>query len=89
MSTLGMIRITVYAGPAARGGREASTVEHVVDDRDVHEQLRLIGLEWKTADYFHERQVVITLDPIPTGDSSDVRLRIREAADALERTGLL
>jgi hypothetical protein len=83
------IRVTVYAGESAWPGeqRPGSVVAH--NDADVAEVLRHIGLEYKTADYFPGRQVVITIDPIPADDSQDVRAKVREAAIALEETGLL
>lgn len=84
------IRITVYAGESSWEGeqRPGSVVVH--DHADVGEVLRHIGLEYKSADYFPGRQVVITIDPIPdNSDSDDVRRKVREAAIALEGTGLL
>lgn len=86
-----MIRVTVYAGPAVAdddGPYEASTVQHIVAERDLSEWLRNLGLEWRQADYFPGRQTVITFDPIEP-DRSNVRAKIREASIALEDTGLL
>lgn len=86
-----MIRISVYAGHSpddADRPYAASTTVRTVSERDVSEELRKLGLEWRQADYFPGRQTVITLDPAGP-DVGDVKLKIREAADALERTGLL
>lgn len=86
-----MIRVTVYAGPSATDERESSVVGHVADDADVHELLRQIGLEWKTADYFPQRQVVITLDPVNEDEAerASIKASVKEAAAHLEQTGLL
>lgn len=86
-----MIRITVYAGPATADvlGGLSSTKVHEVEDSAVHEILRSIGLEWKTADYFPRRQVVITLDPVVDEPKAKIRELIRDAALALEETGML
>lgn len=89
-----MIRITIYAGhnlDPTDSDYEPSTTVRMVDERDVSEELRKLGLEWRQADYFPGRQTVITLDPVDpnVAASTEVKLKIREAADALERTGLL
>jgi hypothetical protein len=88
-----VIRITVYAGPSldpAETHYEPSVTERTVDESDVSETLRQLGLEWRQADYFSGRQTVITLDPVVTRpDVRDVRDEVRNAAEALERTGLL
>lgn len=87
-----MIRMTVYAG---RGPDDDATdyrpscVVHMVAERDLSEELRKLGVEWRQADYFPTRQTVITLDPVPEPSEVDVRGLVREAADKLERTGLL
>lgn len=86
-----MIRMTVYAGSGPEdedGPYEPSTVVHLVDERDLSEELRKLGLEWRQADYFPTRQTVITFDPIPD-EQTDVRALVREVAETLERTGLL
>lgn len=86
-----MIRMTVYAGasPADETGPyEPSVVVRTVRERDLSEELRKLGLEWKTADYFPTRQTVITLDPVPD-ERLNVQALVREATDKLERTGLL
>ena len=78
-----MIRIIVHAGdgPAdeisARGPSSQDWSEHGPE-----EALRRIGLEYKQADYFPTRQVVIVLTPELDEPSS-------RAASALEETGLL
>ncbi len=70
-------KVTVYAGP--NGERSPSIVVHDTDsDGPVEEILRKIGLEYKTADYFPERQVVIVVDPVNT-DAGE----LREALDKL------
>lgn len=87
-----MIRITIYAGPgdpSKTPNYEATTTERVVSERDVSEELRQIGLEWRQADYFPTRQTVITFDPVPDQREPDVRALIREAASKLEETGML
>lgn len=84
-----MIRMTIYAGSAGRGDPyEPCVTTHLVAERDVSEKLRTIGLEWRQADYFPDRQTVITLDPV-SDDGTDVKALVREAASKLERTGLL
>ena len=86
-----MITITVYAGPSnPNDDRDPSIKRHLAREEDVTETLRQIGLEWKTAGYMTSRQVVITLDPIvDEPDAADVQAKVREAAVALEATGLL
>jgi hypothetical protein len=85
-----LTRITVYAGPSGEDPRESSVAFQVVANSDVSEHLRMLGLEWRTADYMPQRQVVITLDPIePEHRKEDVKIQVRAAAEALERTGLL
>lgn len=87
-----MIRITIYAGPGDPGrtpSYEASTSERIVAERDVSEELRQIGLEWRQADYFPTRQTVITFDPVTDPSEPDVKALVREAAIKLEETGLL
>lgn len=86
------IRITVYAGegPDDGGLHKPSVVSYFTSASEVHETLRQLGLEWKQADYFPARQVVITLDPIASPNQEDnVREKVRAAAEALEDTGLL
>jgi hypothetical protein len=85
------IRITVYAGRDENEARPPTTIAHEpVPMCDVHEELRRIGLEYKQADYFSTRQVLIVLEPVePRAPLRDVQSKIREAAMALEGTGLL
>lgn len=86
-----MIRMTIYAGPGPDDGGlyKPSVSSRLIDERELSEELRKLGLEWKQADYFSQRQTVITLDPMPAAGEIDVQARIREAATALEGTGLL
>lgn len=85
-----MFEIIVYAGPSdTEDDREASTCRHFAEAADVHEKLRQIGLEWKIADYMTSRQVVITLRLADDMRDPDVQAKVREAAIALEATGLL
>lgn len=87
-----MIRLTVYAGPRPDDGGlyKPSVSSRLVDECELSEELRQLGLEWKQADYFPQRQTIIALDPVPDEiDEPDVRARVREAAAALEGTGLL
>lgn len=85
-----MIRITVYSGPSDTDrDRPPAITQRETPETQVHEVLRQIGLEWKGADYMTQRQVVITLDPVPAQADIDVKDQVRLAAEALERTGLL
>lgn len=87
-----MIRMTVYAGQDGSdedGLYIPSTKVHLVPEHALSEELRKLGLEWKNSDYFPTRQTVIVLDPVPDEEQVDVRTQVREAAEALERTGLL
>ena len=82
----------MFAGPSPDdedGPYDASTSVRTVDTRDVSEELRKLGLEWRQADYFSGRQVVITLDPITEVDTTDIKRKVREAVAVLEETGLL
>jgi hypothetical protein len=54
-----------------------------VSERNVHEVLREVGLEYNTADYFSTRQVVIVLDP-EQPDSDQARRAIQQAMESLE-----
>lgn len=86
-----MIRMTVYAGVGpddADGPYEPETTVRYVPELEMPEELRKLGLEWRRADYFPTRQTVIVLDPVPDSET-DVRALVREAAEKLERTGLL
>ena len=93
-----MIRITIYAGLGedktegeAPHFYEPSVTARTCAEADVHEELRQIGLEWRTADYFPTRQTMIVLDPVPDEPPSmaAVQSKIRAAAASLEGTGLL
>jgi 2'-5' RNA ligase len=85
-----MIRITTYAGPPlhpndVRGG----TIKDWTEDGP-EEALRKIGLEYRVADYFPNRQVVIVLEPVEDqSELEQIRQRVRTASEALENTGLL
>jgi hypothetical protein len=85
-----MHRIQVYAGhvdgPHDDNTRPASAKDHgYVEARDVHEVLRQIGLEFKTADYFTERQVIIVIDPQVEAELPLlVTQKMHELADALQ-----
>lgn len=84
-----VIRITLYSGPSDTDDRQDAVSVHLVDEADVHERLRQIGLEWTTADYMPQRQVLIALDPVVPNDRAEIKQRVRAAAVALEETGLL
>lgn len=84
-----MPKIEVFAGSStnAYDKREASTVNHGnVHNRDLADQLFRIGLEYKTADYFPNRQVVIVITPESTVPP-EIQQKIKAAAEALEATG--
>lgn len=91
-----MIRITVYAGIGPSDDEDAPYQASVHErgefsERDVSEELRKLGLEWRQADYFQTRQTLIVLDPVDprAQDKTELRAKVREAASALEETGLL
>jgi hypothetical protein len=84
-----MIRIQVYAGSKSADDHEQrppTIVDHGhIAESQVHEVLRHIGLEYKTADYFPERQVIIVLDPVIEQDLPvEVKQKMHELADALK-----
>lgn len=63
-----MPHIQVFAGHSTSEEdlRPPSAKVHgYVAESEVHETLRQIGLEYKTADYFPHRQTVIVIDPDP------------------------
>lgn len=86
-----MIRITGYAGESPTDTERPGSVKVYgpFEDCDVNEALRQIGLEWKTADYMTQRQVVLVLDPVEDDKQPDVRGLVRKAAEMLEETGML
>lgn len=87
-----MIRMTVYGGVAPDDEPHEQgpiTYQKLLTPRELSEELRTLGLEWKNADYFGRRQTVITLDPVSDEDFSSVRELVREAVSKLEETGLL
>ncbi len=58
-----------------------------VNERDMAEHLRKLGAEWKTSDYFPQRQVVITIVPsVPS--IHHVRSAVKRAAAALADSGM-
>lgn len=84
-----MIRISIYTAPTENDCRGGAISTRVVSENDVSEVLREIGLEWKTADYMSQRQVVLTLDPVRENEVREIKTAVRAAAQALEDTGLL
>jgi hypothetical protein len=88
-----MIRMTVYAGAGENdelSEYKPSVVTHLVEESQLSDELRKIGLEWKLSDYFSSRQTVITLDPVESkSDTASIKELVREAAETLEKTGLL
>jgi hypothetical protein len=86
-----MPKIEVFAGSSIDGHdeREPSSYNHGnVADSEVADQLFRIGMEYKLADYFPNRQVVIVINPDPTFTvPPEVKQKIRAAAQALEDTG--
>lgn len=84
-----MTRITVYAGPAK--GTDAIPTVRDWSEHGPEEALRRIGLEFKQADYFGHRQVVIVLDPVDANEATMdvIKGKVRDAAGLLEETGLL
>lgn len=58
-----------------------------VDSTSVHEQLRQIGLEYKTSDYLHNSTVVIVIQPVEVTDHLDsVKNGLRAIAEQAEHT---
>jgi len=87
-----MPNITVYAGISQDPNdmREASTVNHGTCALSlVNERLWSIGNEYKTADYFTSRQVVIVIDPDPqVGElSAELQQKIADLSRDLESHG--
>jgi hypothetical protein len=85
-------KITVYMGPGVQGSERASfTADWSWSEYGPEEALRRIGLEYKQADYFPTRQVVIVIDPVQVDPEQVEKLKgqIRQAAELLEETGLL
>lgn len=85
-----MIRITIYSGPTKSDSNSGSISVRECDASRVGETLYNLGLEWKNADYMGQRQVVITLDPIPESEHNleHIKRNVKASAMALERTGL-
>jgi hypothetical protein len=83
-------KITVYAGLGVAGAERASATADW-SEHGPEEALRRIGLEYKQADYFPTRQVVIVIDPVQVDPEQVEKLKgqIRQAAELLEETGLL
>lgn len=78
-----MQKITVYAGPSSTDSRPQSVADW--SEYDPEEALRRIGLEYKTADYFSQRQVVIVIDP---ADEPPEAEQVRRLMRALEASGV-
>lgn len=62
-----MPHIQVFAGHSNNIDERppSAKIHGYVAESEVNETLRQIGLEYKTADYFTSRQVVIVIDPDP------------------------
>lgn len=86
-----MLRVNVFAGPSdnPQDKRPATTAQHIVSERDLSDALRQIGLEWKNADYMPNREVIITISSLAEVRDPEIGEKIREAAAALEATGLI
>lgn len=84
-----MIKVTVFAGPSIDGQDDRPATIRDWSEYGPSEALRRIGLEYGSADYFQSREVVITLSPVAGEDFAAVRRSVRQAAEALEGTGLL
>ncbi len=82
-------RITIYAAPSQTDPRPASASTRVVANRDLADTFRLLGLEWKNADYMPARQVVIVIDSVAGHDPDRVKELVQQASTLLEETGLL
>ncbi|MCU1617605.1 MAG: hypothetical protein JWO98_5145 [Frankiales bacterium] len=60
----------------------------VVGSADITEELRQVGLEWKLADFFHDKAVVLIIEPFEADAAGRIAEleatidRIREATDA-------
>jgi hypothetical protein len=66
--------------------REGSSTRGPFQSDEVHEALRLIGLEWKLADTFHDHEVVITITPHFELDNElvDLREKVRKFSEVLD-----
>lgn len=53
----------------------------VVASSEVTEELRHVGLEWKTADFFHDKPVVLIIEPFEPAPAE----RIAELEAKLDR----
>lgn len=53
----------------------------IVGSGDVTEELRQVGLEWKTADFFHDKPVVLIVEPF----EADTAARIAQLEAQLDR----
>lgn len=84
-----VIRIIAYAGPSGTDERPSSVVDW--SEEGPEEALRRIGLEYKTADYMSQRQVVIVLTPEKDEDPDweVAKKMVRRAVNQIQETGLL
>jgi hypothetical protein len=53
--------------------------DYKTDSSHLHETLRTIGLEWKTADQFHDHEVIITIRPY----EPNIEEKVKELEDRL------
>ena len=56
--------------------------ERIRSAGEVTEELRHIGLEWKQADYFHDKRAVIIVEPYVNENAELMNLRAKVAAVA-------
>lgn len=87
-----LFRVTVYAGPSETDDRDPSVKVHEMSTGTIDETLRMIGMEYRGADYFPTRQVVITIDPVTTDDRNfqTAKRKVEEAHLLIEEaSGLL
>ncbi len=60
----------------------------VVPSSEVTEELRQVGLEWKTADVFHDKTVVLIVEPHepdPQARIAELEAQIDRIRDEVER----
>jgi len=85
-----MPNIQVFAGTSKYDDRQPTIVDHgYVATNHVYTTLYEIGLEYKTADYFPNRQVVIVINPDPNVKNlpPEVEEQLKNFADQLENQG--
>jgi hypothetical protein len=78
-----MYKITVYAGKSNSDARPPS-IHDWSDEEGPVEALRKIGLEYKGADYFHSRQVVIVIDPVQPSDEDKLERLKQDIKELLD-----